>query len=257
MSDNYPRINATNASQVLSIYRSRPLSQKELSELTSGNFDQGSNAEDLIGTSIHRCLEIYEEYLATDKNFRSGEFDHDLAELFHEEAKIQEHWARDPGFWVWITFANSSYGAFLVDRRFSKSTDSERGKALDKHYGLGLLHAGLFAKCWLHADISMKAAGDYSMLEMTDVDFWDSHVLGVDYGHSMPMSYAFFKLIKDRKISRGEVNDPSVPIGYRDLASELTRRNPTVCYELMDTDIAYDYIENLWDSRTSWSLKDE
>ena len=257
MSESYPKINATNASQILSLYRSNQLSQRELVDLTTDTFDKKSSAGDLIGAAIHRCLEIYDEYSVDNKNFRTGEFDHDLARLFHEEAEIEEHWARDPGLWVWVTFAFNSYGAFLVDRRFSKSGDEEKGKALDKHYGLGSLHAGLFAKCWIHADISIKATDDYSLLEMTDVDFWDSHILGVDYGHSMPMCYAFFKLIKDKNISRGNVNDQSVPIGYRDLAKELTRRNPTVCYELMDKNVAYEYIENLWDSRTSWSLKNE
>ena len=175
--------------------------------------------------------------------------------MLHEEAAIQEHWARDPGFWVWVTFFNTPGGAYIVDQRFPSKTQTGKGQAEKRHYGLGQLHAGLFAKCWIHAEISIRALGDYSMLQMTDVDFWDSHVLGVDYGLSTPVAHAFYKLIKEKNIDR--VGKSPERFGYRDLAPELTRRNPTVCYELMDNEVAYIFIENLWGSRSSWSQGNE
>ena len=49
-----------------------------------------------------------------------------------------------------------------------------------------------------HPKQLLNIIGDHSMLQMTDVDFWDSHVLGVDYGLSTPMAHAFYKLIKER-----------------------------------------------------------
>ena len=221
MSENYPRINTTNASKVHSLYQRGPISKKEFAQLTSGGFDEKDNAEERIATTINRCFEIYEQYTIDGKNFKSGKFDHEIALLFHKEAGIQEHWARDPGFWVWLTFFNNSHGAHIIDLRFPKKEQEGRGKAKEEHYGLRKLHAGLYAKCWIHAEISIRALSDYSMLEMTDVDFWDSHVLGADYGLSAPMAHAFYKVIKEKNISR--YGKSPEPFGYRALAIELTR----------------------------------
>ena len=68
---------------------------------------------------------------------------------------------------------------------------------------------------------------------------------------SSPLS-CFFKLIKEKNIDRVVSHQNHWLPRF---SKELTRRNPTVCYELMDNEVAYSYIENLWDSRTSWSQK--
>lgn len=251
MSIDYKRLTEASASRVLDDYQSGNLDSTRLSSYTEGQFVEPV-CEQRIRTTMLRCLELYEFY-AEDKKHRSGEFDNAVGKLLHTEADISTTWARDPNFWIWLTF-DDNVGTFIIDRRFLKD-DTERGTAKKIHYALATLKDGYFAKCWLHADISKEIFGDYRMLDMHDVDFWDSHVVGIDYGFARNITGAFFQVIKDKKIERG---DPSGPgIGYRQLSKELTRRNPTICYELMEFHTALSYVQNVWEHRSEWSIKHE
>ena len=116
-----------------------------------------------------------------------------------------------------------------------------------------MLRDGLLAKTWLAADISYRFEGKYDLLSLIDdVDFWDSHILGVDYGSSNNLVHAFFEVVKKNKIERGDVNKPNKPTGFRDLAKELTRQNPTTCFEIMDYSDVKDFVQKIWDDRSSW-----
>ena len=63
------------------------------------------------------------------------------------------------------------------------------------------------------------------------------------------MHRAFVKFIVDKNIKRGSDKELE-PYGYRNLASELTRRFATISFEMMmDEDAAYKFIEQVWAER--------
>jgi len=67
---------------------------------------------------------------------------------------------------------------------------------------------------------------------------------------------AFVEFVADEDLPRGDVNNPSAPAGFRDLAKELRRRFPTVAFELMRRDVARSYISSVWADRLLWCGKE-
>ena len=210
------------------------------------------NAKVRLSNVMLRALELCAEH-EKKNTLRTGKFDNALGELLHKEGKIDNAWANDAGFWAWLTFAFQKTGAHLVEKRFGDPTSGKN--TIQKHFGCGRLRDGLLAKTWLAADISFRFQGNYKILDLVDVDFWDSHIVGVDYGAANALVHALIDVVKEKKIIRGDTNDKKVKTGYRDLAKEITRRNPTVCYELMNYNELKKYIEQLWADRTSWDQK--
>jgi hypothetical protein len=252
MSSNYFHVKTANNPIILSEYTAGKLTSESLHSTSSGTFESAAS-ENQLGTAMFRCLELIEIYRA-DNRIRSGEFDNAIGKLLHEEAGISNDWARDNRFWIWLTFAFDGLGAFIIDSRLGKS-DSPRGSAAPHHYGFGPVRKSYFAKCWLHSDISYDVFSDYRMLTLHDVDFWDSHIMGPDYGFSREISAAFYELVTTENIPRGEPRGAN--IGFRQLSKELTRRNATTCYELMTFDEAKNFVKTVWNAKSSWTIENE
>ena len=252
MENNYIHLKNANNPILLSEYASSKLSDEYLSSISAGAFSSTSS-ENQLGTAMMRCLELTESY-GVENRIRSGAFDNAVGKLLHEEAGITTEWARDSRFWIWLTFAFGGLGAFVVDSRLGKA-DNPKGTAAPHHYGFGPVRRGYFAKCWLHSDISYEIFCDYRMLDQEDVDFWDSHVMGPDYGYSREISAAFYELVKLEKIQRGEPRGDN--IGFRQLSKELTRRNATTCYELMSFEEAQIFVKSVWEERLKWKIDNE
>lgn len=248
----YPKIPSDQRVEIYNRYISNKLNKAaEFDEFVEGDF-LDPNAKDRLSGVMLRALELCEEHEKA-KTLRSGKFDNALGKLLHEEGKIDSAWANDAGFWTWLTFAFQRSGSYVVESRFGKSDTSKNTP--QKHFGCERLRGGLLAKTWLAADISFRFQGNYKILDLIDVDFWDSHIIGVDYGAANELVHALIDVVKEKKIIRGDTNDKKVKTGYRDLAKEITRRNPTVCYELMNYNELKHYIEQLWAAQTSWDQK--
>ena len=209
---------------------------------------------------LNQCCDL--ALTARDSSWSAAEFDGHCARLVHRTLELPSIVAGDADFWRWLTFSQGCHGADVVDRRYG----GHRGKpswsvpekpARPVYYGLEDLKKGMFAKLWICANAMFieDATDPYDGLEYPDVDLWDSHIVDVNFGSSAAMARAFVKVVRDRRLPRGETSDSSAPAGFRDLAKELRRRQATIVFEMFDDKTARQWVEDLWEDRNSWCGK--
>lgn len=210
---------------------------------------------------LQQCCDIAEHMNATGASH--AEFDSRCAPVVHRTLGLSARVAGDADFWRWLTFTQGHWGAEIVDwryggqRRTPVSSPTRSQIARPVYYGLGLMKKGMFAKLWLCADRMYvpDRADDldrYDGIDYTDVDFWDSHIIDVDYDAVPAMARAFVTIVRNLSIPRGDRSSSDAPVGYRDLAKELRRRQATVVFELFDQAEAIRYVQDVWNERDSW-----
>ncbi len=204
---------------------------------------------------LNRCAELV--VMAKDEDWSRSAFDGRCAPIVHATLRLSPWIAGDADFWCWLTFAESGFGAEIVDWRYGRPSEGDPSPARPVYYGLESMKKGMFAKLWMCANAMHVASAEnpYDGIEYADVDLWDSHIIDVDYGSVPAMARAFVRLVRDEELPRGEPNRPGARAGFRDLAKEIRRRNATIAFELFDDDGAYRWLERLWEERKSWCGK--
>lgn len=250
---NYPSLTVSAASELLELYRVGKLTSAEFDKRVTGHFEN-EDSKDRVLDTLFRLLELAEaERFYETKSYQS--FEEKAAVLLHAEAKLEEEWSRDAGFWRWWTFVEDAIGASLIDARYG-NPDSQ-GTALKEHYGLEKLNDGYLAFLWMRADAVYNSEDGYALVsKISDLDFWRSHVVRVDHGCCHALMQAFVSFVSNEDLPRGDVNKPDAPAGFRDLAKELKRRFPTVAFELMDRQAASTFVESVWQDRKLWCGKE-
>ena len=202
---------------------------------------------------LNQCWDLVDRTRNTTATH--AEFDSQCAPLLHATLKLPIRLAGDADFWRWLTFTNGGCGAEIVDWRYGGGRrGGESTLARPVYYGLELMKKGMFAKLWICANLMYAddAPNPYDGIEYADVDLWDSHVIDVDYASVPTMARAFVRVVRDLQLPRGSPNEPDKPAGYRDLAKEIRRRQPTIVFELFDDEDAERWIHDLWYERDSW-----
>lgn len=207
---------------------------------------------------LNQCCDL--ALTAKDSNWSAAEFDGHCARLVHSKLGLPSLVAGDADFWRWLTFSQGGYGADVVDLRYGGHRGKPSWSVPDKparsvYYGLEDLKKGMFAKLWICANSMFigDATDPYDGIEYADVDLWDSHIIDVNFGSSAVMARAFVKVVRDNGLPRGEVSNPAAPVGFRDLAKEIRRRQATIVFEMFDDQTARQWVEELWKDRNSWS----
>lgn len=251
MKNNYPIISLTDASDILNSHKKGTITPEEINQKISGDFDDNQITEN-INNVLHKLIELAEsEGLPDSKKFQN--FEAQASIVLHSESGIESSWARDAGFWRWVTFGNECTGAILIDLRHGKNTP---GTARDVYYGFGRPNEGFLSFLWMRANSVYTETDKYSLVTaVNDIDFWWSHVIRIDHGCCKFLVRAFIKFVQKNNISRGNSNNKNVNAGFRDLAKELRRRFPTTAFEMMDDEGAYKFVEELWSEREIWCGK--
>lgn len=202
---------------------------------------------------LNECWDLVDNTRTTAA--RPGEFDSQCAPLLHSTLRLPIRVAGDADFWRWLTFTSGGCGAEIVDWRYGGGRRAAKsGLARPVYYGLELMKKGMFAKLWICANLMYRenAGNPYDGIEYADVDLWDSHVIDVDYASVSAMARAFVIVVRDLQIPRESATEGANPSGYRDLAKEIRRRQPTVAFELFDDEQAQHWIRELWYESSSW-----
>lgn len=249
----YPSISPKDAEELFELHKLGNLAPDEFEKRVEGQFEHSADQERVLET-LERLLELADaEGIMNTKNYQP--FEAKAAVLIHEEGKLREEWVRDGGFWRWLTFADRGTAAQLIDVRYGQS--AAPGSAKKEHYGFETVNRGYLAFLWMRADAVYNSVDGYSLVsKVLDLDFWRSHVVRIDQGCCHELVQAFVKYVADKNLPRGEANNPNEPAGFRDLAKELSRRFPTMAFELMDSKSAYSFIDLVWGERKAWCNKD-
>ena len=107
----------------------------------------------------------------------------------------------------------------------------------------------MYGYLWLRADAVYDDTREdpYELTRRGDVDVWQSHIIRVDFGSVPPLSRAFIRFVfpseGEQALSRTE---------YRALAPELSHRNASMSFELLDDDAALAFVQKVWDERRDW-----
>ena len=243
------------------LYNARVDRTSPPSDAAATLYRSGANFAESKGIDfLNQCCDL--ALTARDSSWSAAEFDGHCARLVHSTLGLPSMVAGDPDFWRWLTFSQGGHGADVVDLRYG----GDRGKpswtvhdepARPVYYGLEDLKKGMFAKLWICANTMFigDSTDQYDGIEYQDVDLWDSHVIDVNFGSSAVMGRAFVKVVRDRSLPRGEASDSAAPVGFRDLAKEIRRRQATIVFEMFDDQTARQWVEDLWKNRNSWSGK--
>ena len=248
-SEFYPKLKRADADYILRLYSEGKDVSKIVLEKTSGEFEDKSKLNIVVET-LFRLVELAEiTNLNLTKN--AQEFHYKASIELHKNLKSLGSATRDTDFWRWLTFCEQCDGASLVDLRYSKNGP---GKAKSEYY-LGNNNRNFLCSLWLRACHSFQEENKDDPYYLTgaelDIDFWWSHVVRISHPACWNMHRAFVKFIVDKNIKRGSDKELE-PYGYRNLASELTRRFATISFEMMDEDAAYKFIEQVWAEREIW-----
>lgn len=223
----------------------------EASNLFSASESSQVTADDAAHELLSELLEMVANNSALEIGSWKGRFDAEAAAKIHSTLQLTADVAGDPDYWRWLTFSNDGLGLQIVDYRYG---DGSPGSAKRSHYALEDLADGTLAKLWLRANsVYLGKVGDYDLLgDLQDIDFWESHVLKIDFGRVPQLTRAFVQFVINNELPRGKNNDPAVDPGFRNLAPELTRRNATLAFEVLSEDECYELIETVWAERDSW-----
>lgn len=173
-------------------------------------------------------------------------FERQAASLVHQRLGLHPIIAGDAGFWRWLTFSGEGEFAELVDWRYP---GQEAGHAREQYFGFGQMKEGMYAYLWLCAQSVLDPALDdpYELSRRGDVDVWQSHIVRIDFGSVPQLARAFIRFAfpdEGNQFLRREQ--------YRQLARELTRRNASMAFELLDDSESLELIGDMWEQRHAW-----
>lgn len=248
----YPCVKTDDASHLIKLYQQQAPALN--AEVINRTFER--TGADFDRLKLKAVLEDLLEYIEEncEQSGWQSLFEVYASSMLYEELDLIPEIAADKDFWTWIVFAFDAIGATIVDYRYGKQ--DEPGTAAKGYYGLNASKENLFNYLWLRAHSIRSAETETDVItQKPDVDFWKSHIVRIDYGCVNSIARAFCKFVDDEKLPRGKTNDADAPIGFRDLASELTRRNATFSFELMDEPAAYEFIDYIWGERDKWAKK--
>ena len=240
----YPTLQEAAARNLFVKYTSGTSSELDLDAATLQV--EGYSFEKEMAAELCNLLWEFAQRGERGKTGWGNRFERRAASIVHECLNLIPRIAGDPGFWLWLTFAADGELAELVDWRYGKE---ELGSAAEHYYGFDKIKQGMYGYLWLRAnavyDVTLE--DPYELTRRGDVDVWQSHIIRVDYGSVPTLSRAFIRFAfpseDEQSLSRDE---------YRKLAVELTRRNASMSFELLDDDAALAFVENVWDERRDW-----
>ena len=184
--------------------------------------------------------------IANEEESKGNKFERRACALVHETLNLHPIVAGDPGFWRWLTFSNDGYLADLIDWRYG---GEEPGVAKSQYFGLGKIKAGMYGYLWLCADavVDLTREDPYELSYRGDVDVWQSHIIRVDFGSVPNLASAFIEFVfpadRSNPLKRGE---------WRELAKEITRRNASMSFEILDDKATLNFVQRIWDERQQW-----
>jgi len=173
-------------------------------------------------------------------------FERKAASLVHRSLGLHPIVAGDAGFWRWLTFCGEGDLAGLIDWRYP---GQDTGHAQKQYFGFGQLKEGMYAYLWLCAQsvLDLTLEDPYELSRRGDVDVWQSHIVRIDFGSVPQLARAFIRFIfpdeKTQLLQREQ---------YRQLARELTRRNASMAFELLDDTESMALVSDIWDQRHVW-----
>ena len=173
-------------------------------------------------------------------------FERQAASLVHRHLGLHPIVAGDAGFWRWLTFSGEGDLADLVDWRYP---GQETGHAREQYFGFGQMKEGMYAYMWLCAQsvLDHTLEDPYELSRRGDVDVWQSHVVRIDFGSVPQLARAFIRFVfpdEENQFLRREQ--------YRQLAREVTRRNASMAFELLDDSESLELIRDIWEQRHAW-----
>ncbi len=173
-------------------------------------------------------------------------FERQAASLVHQRLELPSIIAGDAGFWRWLTFSLDGDLGQLVDWRYPAQ---ETGHAREQYFGLRQMKAGMYAYLWLCAQAVFDSTLEdpYELSRRGDVDIWQSHIVRIDFGSVPQLARAFIRFVfpeEGEQLLRREQ--------YRELAKEVTRRNASMAFELLDDSESLQLISDIWEQRGAW-----
>lgn len=173
-------------------------------------------------------------------------FERRAASLVHQRLDLHPIIAGDAGFWRWLTFSVDGDLADLVDWRYPSQ---ESGHAREQYFGLGQMKQGMYAYLWLCAQsvFNPRAKDPYELSRRGDVDVWQSHIVRIDFGSVPQLARAFIQYVFPDDESQHLHREQ-----YRKLAREITRRNASMAFELLDDLDSLELIDSIWEQRAVW-----
>ena len=240
----YPTVLEVAASELFEKYKSGTFSDADLNPATLEV--EGYSFDREMATDLNNLLWEIAQLVKRGKTGWGNRFERRAASIVHERLQLSPMVAGDPGFWRWLTFAADGGLAELVDWRYGEDAP---GSAAEHYYGFDKIKHGMYGYLWLRADAVYDTTLEdpYELTRRGDVDVWQSHIIRVDFGSVPTLSRAFIRFVfpseDEHALSRDE---------YRKLAVELTRRNASMSFELLDDDATLAFVRNVWEERRDW-----
>jgi hypothetical protein len=162
----------------------------------------------------------------------------------HQRLALHPIVAGDSGFWRWLSFSAQGALAELIDWRYPSKREV--------YYGLGQPKKGMLNYLWLRADSVFDDTREdqYEVVRRGDVDIWQSHIVRVDFGSVRQMARSFIEYVHP-----SEDKQTLEQIEYRALAKELTRRNASMSYELLEDGDCHEFIDEVWKDKAAWQVQ--
>lgn len=243
----YPTISEANFHEALDLFRNDKLDDERIKRLTQAK--EGGDFNPLVVHELVSGLYQIVDGLGDPKPRAFGaRFDRAAAALVHTTLALETAVASDISFWRWLSFSSDGELASLIDWRYGAG---EKNQAPKTYFGLGHPKNSMYGYLWLRANAVYERDQDdsYKYTRFGDVDLWQSHIIKVDFGSVPQLARAFVKFIHpgpgEQRVSREE---------YRSLASELTRRNASVAFELLNDEEAESFVNQVWEERKDWLL---
>lgn len=173
-------------------------------------------------------------------------FERQAVSQVHQRLGLDSIVAGDAGFWRWLTFSVDGQLAQLVDWRYPSKGS---GHAREQYFGFGPMKAGMYAYLWLcaRAVFDPTSKDPYELSRRGDVDIWQSHIVRIDFGSVPQMARAFIRFILPKEGEQFLYREQ-----YRQLAREMTRRNASMAFELLDDSESLELIGEIWEQRGIW-----
>ena len=236
----YPTLSVEAARQVFNAHVTEqavePIVQDATVRVSGADFDEAR--------SIDLSNILWE--LAHDLDKPGYGFERQAASLVHQRLELHSIVAGDAGFWRWLTFSVDGELAQLVDWRYP---GKETGHAREQYFGFGQMKEGMYAYLWLCAQavVDLTLEDPYELSRRGDVDIWQSHIVRIDFGSVPQLARAFIRFVfpeEEEQFLRREQ--------YRQLAREVTRRNASMAFELLDDTESLELIGEIWEQRNAW-----
>lgn len=236
MVSSYPTLSVEAARRAQEAY----LAEEEIEPIVEENTVQLNGPEFDVAGSIDLSNILWE--LASNIQKPGYAFERQAASLVHQRLGLHPIVAGDAGFWRWLTFSVDGALAQLVDWRYASRN---AGHARDQYFGFGQMKEGMYAYLWLCAQAVLDTTlqDPYELSRRGDVDIWQSHIVRIDFGSVPQLARAFIKFVfpdeNSQNLNRNQ---------YRKLAREVTRRNASMAFELLDDSESLELIGDIWKS---------